>query len=64
MILDEFLTSRIALPEQILMILVLQRCLSFTLRIRIPQRGRKPKEGSDVSSRQLISGADILLIGP
>ena len=61
MIVDEFMTPRIALPEPILMILVLQLCLSFTL---IPQRGRKPKEGNDVSSRQLISGADILLIGP
>ena len=61
MILDEFLPPRIDLPEPMLMILVLQLCLSFTL---IPQRGRKPEEGSDVSSRQLISGADILLIGP
>ena len=61
MIVDEFMTPRIALPEPILMILVLQLCLSFTL---IPQRGRKPKEGNDVSSRQLISDADILLIGP
>ena len=61
MMLDEFLTSRFALPEPILMMLVLQLSLSFTL---IPHRGRKPKEGNDVSSHQLISDADILLIGP